>query len=189
MMMVDSPDPTPAAAVRARQPPCGTSARDASRGSPGVRPRPGRGRTLLGRTGRCAWLAALYSSSCQHPRFDAGRQRRGVVEEDGPDPLRRAHRGRPNPPLLCEHPARGQFPRPLAARRGSPRATDRCGTRPQDEKTSSTRSSRPARSGERSVCPRPKVSVAASTPPRWRWIETVSAIGSTNQYSDTPCLP
>ena len=27
--------------------------------------------------------------------------------------------------------------------------------------------------------------MAASTPPRWRWIETVSAIGSTNQYSAT----
>ena len=82
-----------------------------------------------------------------------------------------------------------QLQQPLPGRRGSSHARDRCGTRPQDEKMSSRWSSRPAKSGERSVCPRPKVSVAASTPPRWRWIETVSAIGSTSQYSVTPCLP
>ena len=61
--------------------------------------------------------------------------------------------------------------------------------RPQDGKTSSKWSSRPAKRGERSVCPRPKVLVATSTPSRWRWIETVSAIGSTSQYSATPCAP
>ena len=60
---------------------------------------------------------------------------------------------------------------------------------PQDEKTSSRWSPRSASSGERSVCSRPKVWVAASTPARWRWTETVSAIGSTSQYSVTPCLP
>ena len=37
-------------------------------------------------------------------------------------------------------------------------------------------------SGERSVCSRLKVRVASSTPARWRWIETVSAVGSTSQY-------
>ncbi len=39
------------------------------------------------------------------------------------------------------------------------------------------RGRRPASSGERSVCPRPKVWVTASTPARWRWIWTVSATG------------
>ena len=59
----------------------------------------------------------------------------------------------------------------------------------QDEKMSFRRSSRPASSGERSASFRPKVRAGARTPPRWRWIETVSAIGSTSQYSVTPCLP
>ena len=59
----------------------------------------------------------------------------------------------------------------------------------QDEKTSSRLSSKPTSSGERSVCSRPKVWVAASTPARWRWIWTVSAAGSTSQYSITRCLP
>ena len=47
---------------------------------------------------------------------------------------------------------------------------------------------RPASSGERSVCPRPKVWVTASTPARWRWIWTVSAARSTSPDSITPCL-
>ena len=38
----------------------------------------------------------------------------------------------------------------------------------QDEKTSSRSSSKPASSGERSVCSRPMVCVTASTPTRWR---------------------
>ena len=59
--MVDSPDPTPAPAVRARQPPCGTSARDASRGSPGVRPRTrGSCPTIPGRAGAEPAAAALF---------------------------------------------------------------------------------------------------------------------------------
>ena len=81
-----------------------------------------------------------------------------------------------------------------ATARAGPEATEAArpagtSTRPQEQKTSSRWSSRPARSAERSVSPRVKVSVAASTPSCCRWIEMVSAIGSTSQYSVTPCAP
>ena len=59
----------------------------------------------------------------------------------------------------------------------------------QAGKTSSSWSSRPLSSGVRRVSRRPKVSVSSSTPSRCRWTATVSAIGSSTQYSFTPCLP
>ena len=63
------------------------------------------------------------------------------------------------------------------------------GRRPQDKKMSSRWSSSPLSSGERRVSSRPKVRVGIRAWPCRRWIWTVSAAGSTSQYSVTPCLP
>ena len=58
----------------------------------------------------------------------------------------------------------------------------------QDAKTASRSSSKPASSGERRVCPRPKACAAAGAPSCRRWIRIVSAAGSTSHSSATPCL-
>ena len=52
----------------------------------------------------------------------------------------------------------------------------------QAVKTSYRWSSSPARSAERNVWSRPKLSVGTSSPACWRWTEMVSATGSTSQY-------
>ena len=59
----------------------------------------------------------------------------------------------------------------------------------QPAKMSSSLSSSPSSSAVRRVSPRPSVSAASSLPSPCRWTATVSAIGSTIQYSSTPCLP
>ena len=56
-------------------------------------------------------------------------------------------------------------------------------------KTSSSLICSPSSSAVRRVSPRPRFSAASNLPSPWRWTATVSAIGSTIQYSSTPCLP
>ena len=53
---------------------------------------------------------------------------------------------------------------------------------------SSAARANPSSRGDRSTSPRPKVRATMSAPSRGQWMHTVSAAGSTSQYSATPCF-
>ena len=74
---------------------------------------------------------------------------------------------------------------PPASRTGDPAGAGS----DQLAKISLSLSCSPSSSAVRRVSRRPKVSASSSLPSRCRWTAMVSAIGSTTQYSSTPCLP